>query len=372
MSALITCCYALVLLGGSAEAADGIAVDVSAMEPGAEVQVDLSRRGLVSVEWPAGGGTQGRATFRLATDQPLIESLSLRAKGDAQPRIIARDLTPFTAITVGTRNLDTPGGWTIFFDKVHQRPYERYAAQLKLASVRASARGSRGSIAFNRLTAGPFAGELVFSFYAGSPLILAEAVVSTTEDRRAIIYDAGLIAAPGAIQRYVWADYDDAEKSRDAARAATAGPHAVRYRTVVAEMTEGGALALFPPPHRFFYPLESATNFGFNWLGRDYRSAPAGDGWGIRQPPEGDRRFVPWVNAPPGTSQHLGAFYLLSAEGASAAIDAAKRFTHGDRYVTLPGRKTFTSHYHIEHTLELLKQQAAAGTSEIPAALQLP
>ena len=29
----------------------------------------------------------------------------------------------------------------------------------------------------------------------------------------------------------------------------------------------------------------------------------------------------------------------------------------------LPGYKTFTSHYHIEHTLDLLRQQAAAGST---------
>ena len=179
-------------------------------------------------------------------------------------------------------------------------------------AARATAQGSRGSVAFGRLTAGPFAGELVFSFYAGSPLILAEAVVSTTEDRRAIIYDAGLVAAPETVQRYVWSDFDDTEKSRDATPATAAGPRAVRYRTVVAQMA-GGAVAVFPPPHRFFYPLDFADNFGFNWFGRDYPSAPTGDGWGVRQPPDGDRRFTPWVNAPPGTSAAAGS--VLSAVG---------------------------------------------------------
>ena len=212
----------------------------------------------------------------------------------------------------------------------------------------------------------------MFSFYAGSPLILVEAVVSTAEDRRAIIYDAGLVAAPDAVQRFVWSDFDDTEKSRDASPATAAGPRAVRYRTLVAQMAAGGAVAVFPPPHRFFYPLDFAENFGFNWCGRDYPSAPGGDGWGVRQPPEGDRRFTPWVNAPPGTSQRLGVFYLLSADGASAALAAAKRYTHADRFVALPGYKTFTSHYHIEHALDLLRQQAAASSTEIPATLQSP
>ncbi len=118
---------------------------------------------------------------------------------------------------------------------------------------RATAEGSRGAIAFGRLTAGPFAGELVFNFYAGSPLILVEAVVSTSEDRRAILYDAGLVAAPDSVQHYAWADFDDSEKSHDAASPMAAEPRSVRYRTVVAQMAGGGAVAVFPPPPSVFF-----------------------------------------------------------------------------------------------------------------------
>ena len=369
--AVVAAC-ALSWPGGSSLAIAALTVDVADVAADAQVRIAAGQNELVTIDWPTGGESRGTATFRLSIDKPLVESLSLRATGDASPQIVARDLAPFTSITVGTRNLDTAGGWTIFFDKVDERPYQRYAAKLKLAAARATAEGSRGSIAFGQLTAGPFAGELVFSFYAGSPLILVEAVVSTSEDRRAIIYDAGLVAAPETVQRYVWSDFDDTEKSRDASPATAAGPQAVRYRTMVAQMAGGGAVAVFPPPHRFFYPLDFADNFGFNWFGRDYPSAPGGDGWGVRQPPEGDRRFTPWVNAPPGTSQRLGVFYLLSADGASAALAAVRRYTHADRYVALAGYKTFTSHYHIEHTLDLLRQQAAASSTEIPAALQSP
>ncbi len=358
--------------GGTASATAALTVDVANVAADAQVRIAAGPNDLVTVDWPAGGDSRGTATFRLSTDKPLVESLSLRATADAAPQIVARGLTPFTSITVGTRNLDTPGGWTIFFDKVDERPYQRHAAELKLATARATARGPRGSIAFGQLTAGPFSGELVFSFFAGSPLILVEAVVSTPEDGRAIIYDAGLVVAPGTVQRYVWSDFDETEKSRDASPAAAAGPQAVRYRTMVAQMAGGGAVAVFPPPHQFFYPLDFADNFGFNWCGRDYPSAPKGDGWGVRQPPEGDRRFTPWVNAPPGTFQRLGVFYLLSADGESAALAAVRRYTHADRYVALPGYKTFTSHYHIEHALDLLRQQAAAKSTEIPAALQSP
>ncbi|HEX4145489.1 MAG TPA: hypothetical protein VHY91_18430 [Pirellulales bacterium] len=360
-------------LNGAGLAIGATTVDVANVAADAEVRIVVDQNDLVTVDWPTEGDSRGTATFRLSTDKPLIESLSLRATAEASHRLIARDLTPFTSVTVGTRNLETPAGWTIFFDQVDRRPYQRYAAELKLSAARATAAGSRGSVAFSQLTAGPFSGDLVFTFYAGSPLILVEAVVSTPENRHAIIYDAGLVAAPETIQRYAWSDFDDTEKSRNASPAKPAGPQAVRYRTIAAEM-EGGAVAVFPPPHRFFYPLDFADNFGFNWSGRDYLAAPNGDGWGVRQPPEGDRRFTPWVNAPPDTQQRLGVFYLLSADGGSAALAAVRRYTHADRYVSLAGHKTFTSHYHIEHALDLLRQQAKAkaNSTEIPAALQTP
>lgn len=365
------CCFVLVFWSRLALVTEQVALDVTQLDADAEVRITAGGDGAIVVDWPAGGMTRAIARLRASGKGPLIESLALRATAEASPRIIARDLAPFFALTVGARNLDTPGGWTIFFDKVHQRPYQRYRAELKLESARAQASGTRGKLTFSQLTAGPFSGELVFSFFAGSPLILAEAVVRTSEDRHAIIYDAGLVARPDDVERFVWSDHDDSVKSQPAADA-KGDERSVRYRTIVAQTSRGGAVAVFPPPHKFFYPLDFADNFGFNWLGQNYPSAPPGIGWGIRQPPEGDGRFVPWVNAPPGTSQRLGVFYLLSADGATEALPTVRRYTHSDRYPVLPGYKTFTSHYHIEHTLDLIKQQAASGTNEIPAAIEVP
>ena len=98
-----------------------------------------------------------------------------------------------------------------------------------------------------------------------------------------------------------------------------------------------------------------------------------GYGFGIQQPPAGDRRWVPWVNAPPGTEQRLGIFYLLARTKGAEAFDAVARFTRSDRYKKLPGLRTFTSHYHIEHALEFRRaasdQTTAAG---VPRGLEMP
>jgi hypothetical protein len=55
----------------------------------------------------------------------------------------------------------------------------------------------------------------------------------------------------------------------------------------------------------------------------------------------------------------LGIFYLLAAN-AERALEEVGRFTRNDRYKRLDGHRTFTSHYHIEHTLELIKAQTDA------------
>ena len=87
-----------------------------------------------------------------------------------------------------------------------------------------------------------------------------------------------------------------------------------------------------------------------------------GLGFGIRQSDTGDKRFVPWFNAPPGTQQRLGVFYLPTRGSARQALDAVARYTHGDRFKRLPGRLTFTTHYHIEHSKKFLEAQKQHDT----------
>jgi hypothetical protein len=118
---------------------------------------------------------------------------------------------------------------------------------------------------------------------------------------------------------------------------------------------------VFPPPHQYLYPLDFADNLKFVWYGR---------GFGVRQPPEGDKRFVPWVNALPRSEQHLSLFYCLSRGQTPRVLEEVRRFTHGDRFKKLDGYRTFTSHYHIEHTQDFLNQQKQQRTDNVPKGLR--
>jgi hypothetical protein len=62
----------------------------------------------------------------------------------------------------------------------------------------------------------------------------------------------------------------------------------------------------------------------------------------------------------------MGVFYLLHGGNADAALDAVARYTHNDRFKPLPGHVRFTSHYHIEHTLQLATRRKELGD---PAAM---
>ena len=97
-------------------------------------------------------------------------------------------------------------------------------------------------------------------------------------------------------------------------------------------------------------------------------------GIGIRQDLKGDDRWVPWFNAPPDTQQELGIFWLPSLDRGNKIFDRVKAYTHNDRFPKLPGHKTFTSHYHIEHTtrlLELRKERQKSSSPEVVSSSRL-
>lgn len=314
----------------------------------------------------------GELELCLAPGEPLIKSIGVAATRTGPARPILRDVDPVTIVTVGERNLKRRSGWTIFFDKVHKRPHTTHLAKLDLKSARvASDRNASLTVSLAGLTAGSFDGELLFTVYPFCSLVHVEAVLSTEQGGRAIVYDAGIVSSKPAWQKTVWLNPEGALQSANGDSRQSARPLAVRHRVIAAE-NENGSIAIFPAPHRYFYPLDFANNFKFAWQGSDYRGASKGHGLGFRQPLNGDNRYVPWFNAPPGTAQRLSAFYLISDGDGETAISEVKRFTRDDKFKPLKGHRTFTSHFHVEHTLEYLKRQKAQGTTGIPAGLKEP
>jgi hypothetical protein len=325
---------------------------------GVEVRTQDDR---VSIAWPLGDGEFGRTTLNLNPGQPLIASLGIGQSAAGQEDSLLRGVEPVTFLTVGTR--EAPAGrpptmsvWNVFFDKPARRAYQTHRTQLEPKRVRVSSAGRRATVAIGDLTLGPFSGELQFTFYATSRLVQVEAVVSTAEDRRAILYDAGLIGDSLGWQRIAWMDTEGRTQRAAAEPQVPDQPLAVRHRAIIAE-TDHGSIACFPPPHQFHFPRDWTDNLKFAWLGRGHQGQPAAFGFGVRQVADGKRAFEPWFNAPPGTRQRLGVFYLLTRGRAEDALREALRYTRGDRFPKLPGYVTFTSHYHMAVAVDAMARQ---------------
>jgi hypothetical protein len=325
-------------------------IDLAGYDPACEVRLE-GWNGHLRLSWPTGDGNTAEATLNLNGDAPIIQKLALRAGGEdnQQSAVVLADVDPVWFLTIGSRQ--APEGkpadqqWEVFFDNPHQRPHEVHASKLKIQRAKVAGKGSRATVTIDGLTIGPFAGAMELAFYAGSPLIRADAVVSTERDRLAVFYDAGIVAVSPSWQELAWID-TEGQVSGTTSRSAAASPAKVRHRAIAAGAARG-SVAAFPPPHQFQFPRDYSTNLGFVWHGAGYHGLQGKVGFGIRQHKDGGGNFVPWFNAPPKTQQRLGMFLLLSPGNGEQALQHTLKYTRGDRFAELPGYKTLTSHYHM-------------------------
>jgi hypothetical protein len=301
-----------------------------------------------TVTWPSGKGSRGELVLNLEKDKKLFEHIRLLEQGKVH-EVIA-DTDPAFIVTIGKRDLISQNGWNIFFDKVHLKPYKAYKAELTKSSAAVRSKGSRTVIHVGRMEAGDFAGELQITLYNGSPLFNIAAVLSTAKDSTAFLYDAGLVSTNKTWQQVAWTDVYGKMQHTAVDTKDTAHHQAVKYRTI-AIGGPAASIAVFPSPHQYFYPLDEAFNLRFTWYGAQYRDMLNEYGIGIRQQLNGDNRYVPWVNAPPGTRQRMDFYCLLSAKGTADAFEQVKAFTHSDVYPKLNGYKTLASHFHNEHVM---------------------
>ena len=228
---------------------------------------------------------------------------------------------------------------------------------LQQATVRTV--GERVELIFDGLRMGVFEGAIVYTIYPGSRLIQQEAVATTDVLDVAYYYDGGWemaadadrVAGGNMQSRVSW--YDTAGELRhdlstgfDPERK----PVKVRYRTLAAT-TAGGSVAVFPPPHQYFFPRDFTSNLGHLW----HRSWRGRVSLGIRQIRDTNWRFYPWMNAPPGETQRMSVFFLLSDAAAEATLDEVLAFTNRDRFRPLDGYKTLSTHWHLAYTMQALE-----------------
>lgn len=323
----------------------------------------------VAIEWPSGADNERtRLVLSLARDRPLIKAIAVAGK------TVLADVDPAGVVTVGTRDLKQ--GWIVFFDNPRNRPFESFPLTLDRDRITVRRDGGHTKIIVDGAKAGPFAGSFQFTVYPGSRLVRAAMVMSTQREATAYTFDAGLAVASSATLPWRSVAFtalsdDLVRREGEAIRAPATSPQ-VRGRMIIAEGALGGAVGIVPPPHQYYYPLDYANNDNATWYGADYRNLDGKIGFGVRQTLEGDRRYVPWVNSPPGTMQDMGIFYLPDAGDAASTTAAAMALTRNDRFKPLEGYHTFSSHYHVEHATDFLNKARFQQSTGVPAGLEKP
>ena len=303
-----------------------------------------------TVTWPDRTGRSCSAVFSLDDTKQLITSISINGK-----KVIDRAQPVYRAST-GKRR----GGFDQFFDFPPSHPdgTRSFLANFKPTAAASHYEGDRLDISFNGFQLGIFKGTLHYIFFPGSNLIQQRAIVSTNEPDTAFFYDAGIRMtvdedrrAGGTMDTDVhYFDLTGKPAQVKSPHTSEWNPIAVRYRSL-STATGAGSIAVFPPPHRYFMARDYTSNMGYLWHNswRGYVSL------GIRQLPDDNSPYYPWMNAPPGTKQELDLFLLIDDKPAPQTLEAVLAYTHRDRFPALDGYKTFAPHWHFAYTVQAME-----------------
>jgi len=325
----------------------------------------------LQVNWAGEHGTRLRAAFAIDHAMPVVRELVV---GDA---VLARNLMPEFTTVSGVRReahgLDHEHRWDVFWDApltipghgenpgLPRKPEEirRGVSSFETYGCEVQQEGARIEVSFPGLSLGIFSGRLQFTVYQGSNLVRVEAIAKTTEPSVAYKYTAGLRGfSTSELGRVTWRDAGGNAQKYEFGGTPNHDlvPLIARNRLAVCE-GGAGSIAVFPPPHQFFFAREIEVNNGFVWYRKDAEGAFSlgvrqGDNAGGYEPVWIERVYALY-NAPPGTWQRMAAYFYLSAANAAATRDAVLEYTHGDRFVPLAGYQVMATHFHTAFTKEL-------------------
>lgn len=326
-----------------------ITVDISGVKPG-PISV-ASSDGSLKVNWSDAAKHQWQTVFSLDSTKPLITSISLDGRN------IIELAKPYYHCTTGKRS----GGWDAFFDFPPANPAgtRQFMQEFHPANAVAKTVGNRVEVIFDGMKAGIFSGSLRYTFYPSTPLIQQAAILSTKEPDTAYYYDAGFEmtaeqdnrAGRNMASKISYFDLDGKLQEITPPYGPDRRSLAAHYRTVAAKMG-AGSIAVFPPPHRYFFARDFTTNQGYLW----YSSWRGQVGLGVHQYPDDGSLFFPWMNAPPDTDQEMSLFLLPGAGDASTTLKDVLAYTHNDHFVHLDGFVTFEPHWHLAYTVQAMEK----------------
>jgi hypothetical protein len=378
--------------------------DLSGYKPAEGLKAEIKGTAVV-LTWQGEAGQQLQAQFSLRGGEPIVQQLAARS-GSGPWIVLGRNLTPDFQVTTGKRrisggivsllkaaNIDSPEEenrrkWNIFWDaplvvpgKNDPRDPPHTEEEIRRASVsyktdncKVVSDGARFSIRFNGLTLGIFFGDLEFTAYKGSNLLRQEAIASTQEPSVAYIYKAGLKGfAIKDETRLSWRDNAQVWQEYAFGGAPNDEPVNLRARNRLEILDTGkGSLAVFPPPHKFFFARENEVNLGYVYYRKDSTGSFSlgamqpehGEGyapWGVTDPIWNKRAETAYrqkenyalYNAPAGTAQRMAVYYYLSTKDDHATQQAVLAYTHNDVFKPVPGFKVVSGHFHMDFNEQL-------------------
>jgi hypothetical protein len=369
----------------------------------------------LAVTWEGDKGAELRMRLGIDAGQPIVRELAVRRKG-GQWSVLGRNLKPEFHVTSGVRRIGadqlyllptlgvdiTPElieqeKWNAFWDAPLRVPglvmpffgdlaaktglprsaneIRRATATYNVTACTVKTDGARLEVNFPGVSMGVFSGQLQFTVYKGTNLVRQEVIAKTEEPSVAYKYGGGLKGFSTASQRVRWRDTGGDWQKYEFGGSPNGEPVPLRARNRIATVEgQDGSLAVFPPPHKFFFSREVEINLGYVYYRKDDEQSFS---VGVRHN-DHEEMFRPigrandWIdarinqarnfamgnfalyNAPPGTWQRMAAYFYLSPEAAPATQEAVLTFTNGDRYRPLPGYQTMMTHIHSPFTNEML------------------
>ena len=395
------------------EAAAAPSCSVSQSAPVAGMQAAASPDG-ATISWSGTADQRLELQLRIVNRAPVIARLAIRGS-DGSSRVVLTDAKPDYQVVTGLRRISNQQLVPLRALKVplNQQTIDRHRwdpfwdAPLHIAAPRATTgmggnpppaagiegtdqpglprreseiqragpawdvqgcevrvEGPRAVVTFPGVKLGVFSGSLQYTLWRGTNLIRMEIVARTQVPWVAYKYDAGLQGLRiDSTSRVAWRDTSGTWQQELLGGAAHADPVPLQAanRVIAAEAGAGSAVAVFPPPHRYFWARELATNRAYSWFRKDAQDRYA---LGIRQAEsESEEEFAEnWAlySARPGTEQLMPVYLFPSVGSGAQAIEQAMAFTRGDRFRSLPGYKVMNHHYHMDLGERLLESGSLA------------